>query len=212
MVISRRCPERIRPLRANRLHAQRGAAVFIVVMVLTLLTAVGIFAVRSASLADLAAGYDREAAQASLVAEYATVATASYLATAAGSTVIANITRSPYCQSNTNVGNIWLPCFKMLSQQIEASTLLYGNEDLFETSSPSLNVNGKTDADFMVELTDGGGSGDLGHGDPHAPAQVTATAIAQVRQAGVCVNGVGVTWNAGQQVTRSFITAGNQSP
>ncbi len=36
-------------------------------MVLTLLTAVGLFAVRSSSMADLAAGYDREGAQASLV-------------------------------------------------------------------------------------------------------------------------------------------------
>jgi hypothetical protein len=198
--------------RFRRLQAQRGAAVFIVVMVLTLLTAVGIFAVRSSSLADLASGYDREAAQASLVAEYATVATASYLATAAGSTVITNLTPSLFCQSNSNVGKISLPCFKMMSQQIEASTLLAGNENLFETSSPSLNVNGKTDADFLIELTDPGGSGDLGHGDPRAPAQVTATAIAQVRQAGVCVNGVGVTWNAGQQVTRSFISAGSLSP
>ena len=61
-------------------QAERGAAVFIVVMVLTLLTAVGLFAVRSASLADLAAGYDREGAQAALVAEYAVTASAAYLA------------------------------------------------------------------------------------------------------------------------------------
>jgi hypothetical protein len=179
-------------------------------MVLTLLTAVGIFAVRSASLASLAAGYDREAAQASLVAEYATTATAAYMATSAGSVFVTNMPKNTYCQSNANATNIPLPCIKMFPSQIEASTLYSGNENLFETSSPSLNANGKTDADFMVEMTDGGGNGDLGHGDPHAPAQLTLTAIAQVRQAGVCVNGVGTTWTAGQQVTRSFITAGNQ--
>jgi hypothetical protein len=194
--------------RARRaLQRQRGAAVFIVVMVLTLLTAVGIFAVRSTSLADVAAGYDREASQASLVAQYATKATAAYLATPSANTIIGQVEKkSTYCQSNMG---LLAPCFKMGSALIESSTLLASNENLFETSSSSLNVNGKTVADFVVEITDPSRSGKLTAGDTHSQIQMTITAIAQVQQAGACVNGVGQTWNAGQQMMRAYVSAGN---
>ena len=198
-------PAKRRKLR--RLQTQRGAAVFIVVMVLTLLTAVGIFAVRSASLADIAAGYDREAAQASLVAQYATITTAAYLATPAANTIISSMQPSLYCQSNMNIK---APCFKMGSGLLEASVLASNGEDLFETSSSSLNANGKTVADFVVELTDPARSGQLVAGNTSSQVQVTVTSIAQIQQAGACVNGVGTTWNAGQQVMRAFISAGNQ--
>ncbi len=49
---------------------ERGAALFVVVMVITLLTAVGIFAARSASLVDAATGYGRQAAQTLALADY----------------------------------------------------------------------------------------------------------------------------------------------
>jgi hypothetical protein len=192
--------------RPGGLQGERGAAVFIVVMVLTLLTAVGIFAVRSASMADTAAGYDREASQTSLIAQYATTTAATYLATSAGSVIVGAIKPNLYCQSNMGVQ---APCFKLTSSMLEASTLLAGNEDLFETSSSSLNANGATVADFMLELTDPARSGMLTPGDPHSPVTVTVTAIAQVQQNGACVNGVGTTSNAGQQVMRALISAGN---
>jgi hypothetical protein len=89
-----------------RLQSQRGAAVFIVVMVLTLLTAVGIFAVRSASMADVAAGFDREGAQASLIAEYGVTASAAYLGTGLASTIVTTMASPPagytppFCESN----------------------------------------------------------------------------------------------------------------
>ncbi len=90
----------------SRLQSQRGAAVFIVVMVLTLLTAVGIFAVRSASMADVAAGFDREGAQAGLIAEYGVTASAAYLGTGLASTIVTTMASSPsgynppFCESN----------------------------------------------------------------------------------------------------------------
>jgi hypothetical protein len=194
-------------IRRAKLQGQRGAAVFIVVMVLTLLTAVGIFAVRSASLADVAAGYDRDAAQASLVAQYATTTAATYLATPAGAVIMSNIKPNLYCQANMG---IQAPCFKLTSTMLEASTVLQGNETLFEpVASSSLNANGSAVADFMIELTDPARSGQLTAGDPHSPVQVTVTAIAQIQQAGACVNGVGTTSNAGQQMMRALISAGN---
>lgn len=48
---------------------ERGAALFIVVMVITLLTAMGLFAVRSATLVDQAAGFSRQALQAAYLTQ-----------------------------------------------------------------------------------------------------------------------------------------------
>jgi hypothetical protein len=211
MVIRLGFPKHAARCRQTRLHSQRGAAVFIVVMVLTLLTAVGIFAVRSASLADVAAGYDREAAQASLVADYATTAAAAYLATQSTDTILANMNPpSLYCQSNANALNLKMPCFKMTTALIEQSTLAQGNENLFETSSSSLNVNGTTVADFIVELTDPGSNGVPKAGSQKSAIQVTVTAIAQVQEALACTTGAKTTWSAGEQETRALISAGGQ--
>ena len=52
-------------------RSQRGAAVFIVVMAIVLLTGIGVFAVRTASLVDVAAGYDRQAMQTHRLSELA---------------------------------------------------------------------------------------------------------------------------------------------
>ena len=54
-------------------------AVFLVVMVLTLVTAIGIFSMRSASLVDLASGFNRQNIQATLIAEYGARSAATWL-------------------------------------------------------------------------------------------------------------------------------------
>ncbi|HEX3776089.1 MAG TPA: PilX N-terminal domain-containing pilus assembly protein [Polyangiaceae bacterium] len=191
---------------AGRREGERGAAVFIVVMVLTLLTAVGIFAVRSTSLAEVAAGYDREAAQATLVAQYATSTFAAYMATPASDTIIRSMNPpNLYCQSNMGIK---APCFKVTSSMLDTSAAQQSNDHLFDVGS--MNANNLTEADFMLELTEASRSGQLNAGDNHSPVQITVTAIAQVRPTGACVNGVGTTSNAGQQVVRALISAGNQ--
>jgi Tfp pilus assembly protein PilX len=58
------------PTQATKRQGERGAAIFIVVMVLTMLTAVGVFAIRAASLAEAASGYDRQNTQNHYVGEY----------------------------------------------------------------------------------------------------------------------------------------------
>ena len=57
--------------RRQRRSSERGAAIFIVVLVITLLTGIGVFAARSTSLVGTAVGYDRQAVQTRLVSEYA---------------------------------------------------------------------------------------------------------------------------------------------
>jgi hypothetical protein len=61
----------------ERARRRRGAAIFVVMLVTSLLSALGIFAVRSASLADLASGYNRQLVQTHYVADYAVLALAS---------------------------------------------------------------------------------------------------------------------------------------
>jgi len=141
-----------RPLRA-RLHSQRGAAVFIVVMVLTLLTAVGIFAVRSASMADVAAGFDREGAQASLIAEYGVTATTAYLSTNVATTLVHTLAFppppplyiAPFCESNGLLQGAPAPipappkpsgCFKVDDQNNLAPMFIASsNETVFAPSN-----------------------------------------------------------------------------
>jgi hypothetical protein len=65
--------------RCRRRQRESGAAVFLVVMVLTIISAIGVFAMRSASLVDRATGYGRQSVQATAVAEYAARTAATYL-------------------------------------------------------------------------------------------------------------------------------------
>ena len=51
---------------------ERGAALFIVVLVIVLVSAIGIFAIRVSSLVQVASGYTRRATSASYIAELAT--------------------------------------------------------------------------------------------------------------------------------------------
>jgi hypothetical protein len=60
-------------------RAERGAALFLVVMVVSVLSAIGVFAMRSASLADVAAGYNRQGVQAAFLADFAARASATYM-------------------------------------------------------------------------------------------------------------------------------------
>jgi hypothetical protein len=215
---------KLRQLR--KLQAQRGAAVFIVVMVLTLLTAVGIFAVRSASMADVAAGYDREGAQATLVAQYGIVSTAAYMATGVADTIVRTMHmppgssyKQPTCESNAYPIPAPSPpgnpeCYRIYQTEIQNSFTASSNETVFAPanlagsitgSTSSLNANEITDATFIVELTDastsavpmpGGGVG----------TELVLTSIAQVRPIAACAAGLPVP-NAGQAVVRAIITA-----
>jgi len=205
-------------------QGERGAAVFIVVMVLTLLTAVGLFAVRSASLADLAAGYDREGAQAALVAEYAITASAAYLANDPSTVILgykASIDRSPQpCQANALPGTFPAPaprpgCYRLDITELQTSFNKTTGESVFAPanltggpsgSTSSLNANETTNATFVVEVTDAAKTGVPAEGDDAKVSTVTMTltAISQVRPAAACAASLSAP-AAGQQVMRAMI-------
>lgn len=211
-----------------RRQAQRGAAVFIVVMVMTLLTAMGVFAVRSASLADQAAGYDREGAQAALVAEYAVTATVAYMATGVSGVIMSRLDQSktelnpPRCESNFLADLTPVPrpsCFRLNLSDLETSFSKSSSETVFAPallpasstvagSTSSLNANETTNATFVVEVTEAAKTGvpNAGSGTTATPVMMTLTAIAQVRPAAACAAGASAP-AAGQQAMRAMITA-----
>ncbi|HET7543007.1 MAG TPA: PilX N-terminal domain-containing pilus assembly protein [Polyangiaceae bacterium] len=206
-------------------RGERGAAVFVVMMVLTLLTAIGLFAVRSASLADLAAGYDREGAQATLVAEYAITASAAYLANDPSTVFIgykASIDRAPQpCQSNALPGPYPGPsprpgCYRLDLSELQTSFGKMSNETVFAPpnkvgspagSSSSLNAAETTSATFVVEVTDAAQTGVPAQGDDSKVSTVlmTLTAISQVRPAAACAASLSAP-AAGQQVMRAMVS------
>lgn len=217
-------------LRARRARhqAQRGAAVFIVLMVIAILTAIGLFAVRSAGLADQAAGYDREGAQAALIAEYALTSTSAFMATTEADAVIQayfnseNSDTPPICQSNAlPAGYPMKPrpgCQRLSQTLIQSSITRATGESLFAPanlaggptgSTSSLNANETTSATFVVELTDLAKTGEAipGYATKDTPLGMTVTAISQVRPTAACASGGGAP-AAGQQVMRGMIKAG----
>lgn len=65
--------------RLRRRRAQRGMAVFLVVLVMTMVTAIGVFSMRSASLVDRATGYHRQSVQSTAMVEFGVRGAATWL-------------------------------------------------------------------------------------------------------------------------------------
>jgi len=204
---------------------ERGAAVFVVVMVLTSLTALGVFAIRASSMAGRASGYERQNTQNHYVGEYG-------LLTAV--TELSSSRRTAYVQkmaagSNTetcvaNKGRTGVPCYPIYANDVQKSVASnFAGRPLFEASSPttipvvpgSLGPAG-LDGDFVVELTDPGpvglpvaGTDVGGSGTKFKYLQLTLTSIGQVRPAGnptACAPSV--TAVAGNETGRAFVVIG----
>ncbi|WP_437679845.1 hypothetical protein [Sorangium sp. So ce131] len=60
-----------RRAKVSRRSGERGAAVFIVVLVISMLTAIGVFAAHAATLSTIASGHERQMTQTHYVTEYA---------------------------------------------------------------------------------------------------------------------------------------------
>ena len=157
-------------LRARRARAQRGAAVFIVVLVITMLTGIGVFAVRSSILATTASGYDRQMIQTHYITEYAVLAAASELSTDRRDAYVRRMTKLDDCPNFTDCK---CKSIKGASALISNSTCyIFGYGDLeaqlgtsnkfvtpTDNSDPSNKIpgslgHGDLSADFRVEMTD----------------------------------------------------------
>ncbi|HEY3234696.1 MAG TPA: hypothetical protein VGJ84_08260 [Polyangiaceae bacterium] len=149
---------------------ERGAAVFIVVMVVTLLTAMGIFAARSASLVDAASGFNREALQTHYITEYGAVSVLTELGTgtapAYSREMATGSDECPLLKNYTPPGGGKTPCRKFFAQEIGGRVAsYYAGRTLLEPAinpaPPSLPTPGslgftEVAGDFRVQMTDPG--------------------------------------------------------
>jgi hypothetical protein len=174
--------------------------VFIVVMVITLLTAIGIFAARSASMVDAAAGYDRQSLQAHYLAELGGIAVATELGTPTASAYIQQMKRrTDTCRMTKNFTSpdgSRAPCYMFVLKELAARTgrtLIERAADGPPTIPGSLgpyppSTKSALEGNFVVELTDPGpasvpvAGADVGETGPSFKyEQVALTATGQVR-------------------------------
>lgn len=191
------CSSRPTLVRLQRYREQRGNALFIVLMVITLLTAVGLFAMRSASLSNQAAGYNRQGVQTLYLAEFAARSVAAELVGKEqhyfNRIIRGTSSGGDDCRANrdlaTLVGPERPPCAKLLSQDIwnRANAAFPGNVGTAD-SPDLLGTLGSSELEgaFVVEMTDLSRVGVPIAGEDTAPEgfkhmQVLLTATAQVR-------------------------------
>lgn len=224
-------------MRHRARRRERGAAVFIVVMVIVLLTAIGIVAARSASLVDEASGYSRQALQ------------TYYLTDLAGRVATAEIGSKPQtyldlmrkgtevCPSNALVKPVTtgapIPCYKLFMNEIASRVANnYSGQTLLDPQTQnqpgSLGAPLSSSTDmlngvFMVEMIDAfkadpKARSDVGGGaNSFFDVQVTLTAFGQIRSmpsSGVdtnpwCAKSTGVSSSASVQAIRAHVTLPN---
>lgn len=192
----------------RRRSDERGAAVFVVVLAVTLLTAIGVFALRNASLVEQAAGYDRQASQPLYLSEYAARAVAAEVGSGAARTYIDKVaTGTDTCYANDllvgtdldpNVS--YLPCYKLFYTDVEQRVdKHFSNQKVLDAHDgvtagslgPKLPAGvDSTEGVFVVEMTDpaestptpGSAVGGNNPANTFRDVQVTFTAFAQIRQ------------------------------
>lgn len=146
----------VMPLFARRAR-ERGATLFVVILVVTLLLGIGSFAARAAHLATAASGSERQMTQARYVAEYGLGFATAKLSNGGGQSYLSHL-RAPaatelcYCQTTTQPQRT---CYRMLESDIQND--LGGAFNVCDTTNGGLPGSMGTagvECDFVVELTD----------------------------------------------------------
>lgn len=110
---------------------ERGAAMFIVVMVVTVLAAVGVFAVRAASVSQLASGYVRQSTQNQHISEYGLLAVVTEMNTLRKDLYRNQMISQPViCNATQGAANE--ACYKFHAPDIQVNV---GTGPLFEAAS-----------------------------------------------------------------------------
>jgi hypothetical protein len=188
--------------RRARRGRERGAAVFVVVLLMTMLLGIGFFAAHSASLATATSGHQRQMTQAQYLAEYGLLMSYAELNTKA----LKDWRNQAYNPQSTCFGQADLKlrrCVKYCSFNGAQATLgLAGQAPLDTLSLGSPGIQGS----FCVELTDWIPTSipQPGTGQNLTSYSVTATSIAVVR--GAALDPVG--GSSSTQITRAYITTG----
>ena len=139
--------------------SQRGTTVLVTVMVTTLLTSVGVFAIQSIGRVDQAVGYSRQGAQTLAVAELGTTAALAQIAVLGAQFYSDEMDRGGTCQANGAFNSAATTCYRMRADEIEGTTASNGGETLFEptvagTETGSFGPLSDTMGFVSVELTE----------------------------------------------------------
>jgi Tfp pilus assembly protein PilX len=95
-------------LRLRRRRRQRGMAVFLVVLVLTMVSAIGVFSMHSASLVDRATGFNRQNVQATAIVEFGLRGAATWLGP--NKDMVESKVRVPGCATRLQAADTEAPC------------------------------------------------------------------------------------------------------
>lgn len=150
-----------RPLKRSD---ERGAALFVVVMVITLLAAIGIFSARAASMVDVASGYNRQSVQTQYIAEYGLRGVTARLARGEADAIVSEMANGiDDCRATANLaaalgGGQRPGCYKLFMSEVASAfdeTLLEAPTETAPGSlgppAPSTN---QVAGNFVVELTE----------------------------------------------------------
>lgn len=192
----------------RRRAGERGAAIFVVVLVITLLTGIGVYAARSTTLSTAAAGSDRQMTQTHYLTEYGMGLSLAMLSV----DLVPTVKRlqeqpDPNCYAMSTA--IGARCFRLFPGALEARLTLPGKliEPPTSTAPGSLG-RASLGSDFAIELTDGTyTSPAVGYDrSPTSTApfrffSITVNASAHIRPAGA------TTWTSSESA-RAHITVG----
>lgn len=185
--------------------SERGAAIFVVLLVLTILTAIGVFAARAAGLNQRMSGYSRQSTQTGYITEYGMITVVDTLFGPNAGAYKQEISGShDLCHAieGIDIDAGALPCKRVSSSEIQKQLTSAGNNAvLFNSDSLTYQPDAGIAPDFVVELTDMyrerpiPGYDQGGTGPAMKFFQVTLTGTGQVRpvspaqdpDGGICV-------------------------
>ena len=201
--------------------SERGAALFVVVLVLTLLAAIGVFAAKASGIGELTAGYERQNTQNHYVAEYGMLAAQAELGHNATQYDWWIADGGEPCAINRNVdGGAYRPsCYKL--KAANAQDRLPAGRVLFQeggVAAPGSFGPSDVMGDFEVQMTDLGPAPDavvgsnVGEAKTFHYRQVTLTSAGQVRPTPVGACDPGATVVQGTDTVRAHVTFGPVDP
>lgn len=135
---------------------ERGAALFVVVLVVTLLMGIAAYAARSAHLAVASSGYERQMTQSRYVAEYALMIAQSKLANGGGQSYVSAMRLPSKDACSGQTGMLTPTCLKLFYSDIQGE-LGAQNLNVCEPSTATIPGSlgpARTECDFTIELTD----------------------------------------------------------
>jgi hypothetical protein len=184
-----------------------------VVLVLALISAIGVFSMRSAGITDLASGFNRQSVQSAIMAEYGARAAASYIDT--NKNIIFSTAQIAGCSPRLQAAKADTACIPLLPSLLVDNFNATAPVALVDGLSGRLSLDGDPtaiEAEFATELMDAAVANaqlQVGSQGGDKVYSVTFTSIAKVyptdgSNAGACSPGSGQALS--QQSVRAHVT------